>query len=288
MSRDTTGIDLLFGQRVRELRKKMRNKEGKRLTQKELAEEAEVEQKTISRIENVKTDPKSESKPQFDTKNLQDIARALGTTLPELLDTNESKTIDQEEKQNTTFNEENALPKDTKDKLLDWDNVYESISLSLQKGISVNLTIPIGTDVENEVKNKLGKDKNFGQIAIVNLERGAVANRRGFVREILYSLNITIEIPEDAGEELVILEQQLKQIKDKSGKLPLIIFLNFDYIEELPYYNSHTFSMLRNLVTNQIIILLLVSVKDYALLVPKSYTSPLIPFNSIELKLLNN
>jgi transcriptional regulator with XRE-family HTH domain len=177
MSRDTTNVNSSFGQQVRDLRRQV-----KRLTQRELADEAGVENKTISRIESIK---KGQSR-SFDTKNLQSIAKALGTSLDELLNP------------------------------MDLSSVRDEIIRYSSRGESVNLVTGEGSEWR-ELMSEI--QRNFG---VVDLENPATATRAGLVKEILKALGKNVEVPSEPGEDLVVLARRLPE--QPASRLALLHF----------------------------------------------------------------
>ena len=257
MARASTKVNQSFGTRLRKLRKE----EG--LSQEELAREVGIALKTISRIEVFNPDNSS-----FDTKTLEDIARVLGTTLPNLL----------EEKENQPSDEQ-----------LSWEKAYKESSDYLRDGYAVNLVVPKGSAIEFWIKNKLHRIKTFKKLGMVDMSQSAVTKREGFVKEALNSFGIpVVEIPDTKGEDLNTFHRELDKELEIHNKL-LMTFLNFDFIKKSDYCEDHFFfAFIRTLFFGKEIGLLVHSFTEYEKLVPEGYMLSPIPFKTIYLEPVGN
>lgn len=140
---------------------------------------------------------------------------------------------------------------------------------------SVNLEV--GANVAWRALLKHFKDLSFPALGIVDLHRGAVASRQGFVKEILRSIGITVPVP-DKPQDLGVLEANIA-----TKRKTLVALTHFDAVAtpgRLNEYDYDLFMTLRDLVTERrLLTLLVVSRAPAVSLFPRDH-----PFSNLDLK----
>lgn len=149
----------------------------------------------------------------------------------------------------------------------EWLDARKEIALFLGRLDSVNLVVR-KTDNGHPRWRELIRhiQQDFVQeLTVIDLHRGATVSRRGLVTELLKASGTMLEAPHEPGEDLVT----LSRVMEKKNKPVLVAFNNFDIVRERPHYGLDFFAALRDLITEQRkLVVLIQSYTDFNELLP--------------------
>jgi hypothetical protein len=136
-----------------------------------------------------------------------------------------------------------------------WLGARDEIRRYLRRNESVNLVVH-GKVKWEELIDSLSSDVDplgpIGELPAVDLESGATVSRRGLVAEIVRALGGKIAIPPEP-EDLVVLDRFIGE-----RTLSRLILKRFDWVAHRSQYGTDLFGTLRNLVTEQRKLVLLI------------------------------
>jgi hypothetical protein len=157
-----------------------------------------------------------------------------------------------------------------------WLAARDEIRQLLRRGQSVNFLVR-GKVAWRELIADLQRDE-LAVLALVNLEQGATASRRGLVTEMLRALGMKAQVPPEP-EDLGVLDRLLTE-----RKRSLLALTHFDLAANRPAYGVDLFSALRYLVMDRRQLTLLVqSRQPFASLLPADHPLSGINLQTVEL-----
>jgi hypothetical protein len=156
----------------------------------------------------------------------------------------------------------------------DWLAARDGLVQYLERCQSVNLLVK-GNVAWYELLIHITKD-HIPMLAMVNLERGATASRRGLLIEILKALGIKTPLP-DTPDDLAVFERILLARKEVAR----VALIRFDLTANRPIeYDVNLFASLRYLLTDARKLVLLVESRiPFDALLPKDH-----PLSTIDIK----
>lgn len=130
-----------------------------------------------------------------------------------------------------------------------WLNVRDEVRRYLRRKDSVNFVVSGKPKWKPLIHNLCSDDDPKAAIeplAIVDLEAGACASRRGLVSQIIKAFGASVPVPPEP-EDLVTLDEFITSLAFK----PCLSLLHFDYVLQRPQYGVDLWGTLRNLVTDK-------------------------------------
>ena len=160
----------------------------------------------------------------------------------------------------------------------DWLRVRDELRRLLQRDQSVNLVV-YGQAKWQELIEHLRAGTLPG-MGVVDLESGATASRRAFVREVLRACGVAIDVPEEP-EDLVRLHQALSE----KTSLSQLVLCHADMLRSRPYHNWELFGALRYLMMyEKKLVLLAQSRSPFATLLPQDHPLSSMDMQTVELR----
>jgi hypothetical protein len=160
-----------------------------------------------------------------------------------------------------------------------WISGRNSILLSLKRNSSVNLVC----DKDSKACELLDHIRSdyMPNLGIVDLEAGVTFTRRGFLEQILESLNINTRLPE-SPHDLVEFDRLIRK-----GGVYDIAIKHFDMSSHRQVeYDINLFSAFRNLITgeNKRLNMIIHSHNDFMRIIPDNNPMSNIPLTTVEIK----
>lgn len=160
----------------------------------------------------------------------------------------------------------------------DWLAARAEMVRLLRRKTSVNLVIHGNVEWEGLIRGI--QQKHFSDLALVDLEDGRTASRRGFVEEVLRKLHCSSPVPE-APRDLAELSRVISE-----RSLSRVALMRFDLAAyRLREYDVNLFGALRNLVmSKRKLVLLIQSRQPFASLLPERHPLSSMDVRTVELR----
>lgn len=158
-----------------------------------------------------------------------------------------------------------------------WLGVRDQVARLLERGQSVNLVVR-GRVAWRGLLDHLKADR-LPQLALVNLEKGVTARRRGLIAEILHGLGHRLDLP-DEPDDLAELDRLIC-----AGPRATVGLLHFDIVSKRPHYGADLFGALRYLMMDaRKLVLLVESRTPFDALLPRDHPLSEIDIKTVELR----
>jgi hypothetical protein len=158
-----------------------------------------------------------------------------------------------------------------------WLSVRDQVARFLERGQSVNLVIR-GRVQWRALLDHLKAERLPG-LALVNLEQGATARRRGLIAEILHQLGHRIDLPAEP-DDLAELDRLIG-----AGPRSTVCLIHFDLAAARPHYGADLFAALRYLMMDaRKLVLLVESRTPFESLLPRDHPLSEIDIKTVELR----
>lgn len=153
-----------------------------------------------------------------------------------------------------------------------WLTVRDQVARFLNRGQSVNLVVSRKAQWRPLLQHL--RTEHLPKLAVVNLEKGSTARRRGLIVEILRSLGHRVD-PPDEPDDLAELDRLIC-----AGPPAMICLVHFDQVAFRPHYGADLFAALRYLMMEKRKLVLLVESRTpFAALLPRDH-----PLSSIDIR----
>jgi hypothetical protein len=158
-----------------------------------------------------------------------------------------------------------------------WLDVRDRVARYLGRGQSVNLVVRVRVQWRAMLDHL--KAERLPGLALVNLEQGAAASRRGLIAEILQRLGRRVEVPA-APDDLAELDRVIG-----AGDGALVCLMHFDQVAVRPQYGHDLFAALRYLMMDaRKLVLLVESRMPFAALLPRGHPLSEMDIKTVELR----
>jgi hypothetical protein len=158
-----------------------------------------------------------------------------------------------------------------------WLAVRDQVARFLDRGQSVNLVVR--GQVQWRALLEHLKAEHLPRLALVNLEKGSTARRRGLIAEILCQLGHRPDLP-DEPDDLAELDRVIL-----AGDQSTVCLIHFDQVSDRPHYGADLFAALRYLMMDaRRLVLLVESRTPFAALLPRDHPLSEIDIRTVELR----